>query len=101
MCMAATCFACQTSSQPNDYSCKAAVDQTMKLGELALAPLPKAQRDNAHLALPPMRDAMLKRCRDEKWDTAIRRCFIVADSAESIQQCLTATPKNLTHPLSL
>ncbi|MBK9069458.1 MAG: hypothetical protein IPL79_00395 [Myxococcales bacterium] len=89
-CLWATAAACGESSTSVDKAsttCHDAVSRTITLGESALATLPAAQRHASAQALPPMRDAMMQRCRNEAWPLATRRCFVAAATSADVMAC--------------
>lgn len=84
---AASCGEASTSTDGASSTCRDAVSRTLSLGESALAALPAAQRHASAQALPPMRDAMMQRCRDEAWPEATRRCFATAARPADVIAC--------------
>ncbi len=89
-CLVASASACgqaPTTAGAKPATCHDAVSRTLGLGESALAALPAGQRQASAQALPPMRDAMMRRCRDEAWPLATRQCFVAAATPADVMAC--------------
>jgi hypothetical protein len=48
--------------------------------------------EKANAVLPALREALVKRCTDEKWDVATRRCVAEADTAAALEKCAPTPP---------
>lgn len=48
--------------------------------------------EKANAVLPALREALVKRCTDEKWDLATRRCVAEAATAAALEKCAPAAP---------